>query len=399
MCVQHPHVFRRPNNNFKLWGRIGVMGIQQLLGFIGALWNHKNETDEAVKKKVMPLETAMFLEIYTQMKSRLKEEQQAPVVVKIPVSGQCGSMFIWDGVVSAWVGGWEEVTKNFNHSGSLRIMSRVCEGMCARESFLRFFAASTIAAWQRLRIGREVRGFAGNTSVQKCQTQICRNAKHKCIEMPNTIMKKCKTSLVCRNGLCWWVVSSEFCFNQYMISMLTGILVVSCIWFSALCVFDCVYQSGGLQQCRDYPRVDITISVSVYYCITITVSKGGYYNHSNWHHDDSALSRGPQTLAFCKARGTIARSIILQISPSWPLIYVSEKAIPTIKHHFCRPTTRTTKTTSNSLCSSILTNDPIILYNEHNTSTHSENGHLRENGDHTYVSLQPEIFDCDLVSF
>ena len=77
------------------------MGIQQLLGFIGALWNHKNETDEAVKKKVMPLETAMFLEIDTQMKSRLKEEQRAPVVVKIPVSGQCGSMLIWDGVVSA----------------------------------------------------------------------------------------------------------------------------------------------------------------------------------------------------------------------------------------------------------------------------------------------------------
>ena len=76
------------------------MGIQQVLGFIGALWNHKNETDEAVKKKVMPLETAMFLEIYTQMKSRLKEEQQAPVVVKIPVSDQCGSMFKWDGVVS-----------------------------------------------------------------------------------------------------------------------------------------------------------------------------------------------------------------------------------------------------------------------------------------------------------
>ena len=76
------------------------MGIQQLLGFIGALWNHKNATDEALKMKVMPLETAMFLEIYTQIKSHLKEEQQAPVVVKIPVSGQCGSMFIWDGVVS-----------------------------------------------------------------------------------------------------------------------------------------------------------------------------------------------------------------------------------------------------------------------------------------------------------
>ena len=62
--------------------------------------------------------------------------------------------------------------------------------------------------------------------------------------------------------------------------------------------------------------------------------------------------------------------------------------------------------TSNSLCSCILANDPIILYNQHNTSTHGEGGHfhsedelLRENGDHTYVSLQPEIFDCGLVSF
>ena len=189
--------------------------------------------------------------------------------------------------------------------------------------------------------------------------------------------------------------------------MFTTILVVSCIWFSALCVCDSVYQSGGLQQCRDYPRVDITISVSVYYCITITVSKGGYYNHSNWHHDDSALSRGPQTLGFCKASGTIARSIILQISPS--CVVYREKTLLTMKHPLCRPTTRTTKmisSTSNSLCSCILANDPIILYNQHNTSTHGEGGHfhsedelLRENGDHTYVSLQPEIFDCDLVSF
>ena len=220
-------------------------------------------------------------------------------------------------------------------------------------------------------------------------------------------MKKCKTSLVCWNGLCWWVISSEFCFNQYMISMLTRLLVVSCIWFSALCVCDCVYQSAGLQQCRDYPRVDITISVPVYYCFTITVSKGGYYNHSNWHHDDSALSRGPQTLGFCKASGTIARSIILQISPS--CVVYREKTLLTMKHPLCRPTTRTTKTissTSNSLCSSILTNDPIILNNEHNTSTHNESGlsHsegelLRETGDHTYVSLQPEIFDCNMVSF
>ena len=68
--------------------------------------------------------------------------------------------------------------------------------------------------------------------------------------------------------------------------------------------------------------------------------------------------------------------------------------------------TKTISSTSNSLSSSILTNDPIILNNEHNTSTHGEGGHfhsegelLRENGDHTYVSLQLEIFDCDLVSF
>ena len=77
----------------------------------------------------------------------------------------------------------------------MRIMSRVCEGMCGRESFLRFFAASTIAAWQRLRIGREVRGFAGNTSVQKCQTQVCRNAKHKCAQMSNTNQQKYQTQL------------------------------------------------------------------------------------------------------------------------------------------------------------------------------------------------------------
>ena len=115
--------------------------------------------------------------------------------------------------------------------------------------------------------------------------------------------------------------------------MFTRILVVSCIWFSALCVCDSVYQSGGLQQCRDYPRVDITISVSVYYCITITVSKGGYYNHSNWHHDDSALSRGPQTLGFCKASGTIARSITLQISPS--CVVYREKTLLTMKHPLC----------------------------------------------------------------
>ena len=139
----------------------------------------------------MPLETAMFLEIYTQMKSHLKEEQQAPVV-KIPVSIQCGSMFIWDGVVSAWVGGREEVTKNFNHCGSLRIMSRVCEGMCGRESFCAFSPRAPSPLGKDLSIGREVRGFAGNTSMQKCQTQMCRNVKHKSAEMQNTNVQKCQ---------------------------------------------------------------------------------------------------------------------------------------------------------------------------------------------------------------
>ena len=51
--------------------------------------------------KVMPLETAMFLEI---VKSRIKEEQQAPVVVKIPVSGQCKSMFLKRWSWCEWVG-------------------------------------------------------------------------------------------------------------------------------------------------------------------------------------------------------------------------------------------------------------------------------------------------------
>ena len=85
------------------------------------------------------------------------------------------------------MGGREEVTKNFNHSGSLKIMSRVCEGMCGRESFLRFFAASTIAAWQRPEYWQRSAGFAGNTSVQKCQTQMCRDAKYNYEEVQNII--------------------------------------------------------------------------------------------------------------------------------------------------------------------------------------------------------------------
>ena len=102
----------------------------------------------------------------------------------------------------------------------MRIMSRVCEGMCGRESFLRFFAASTIAAWQRLRIGREVRGSR--------ETQVCRNSKHKSAEMSNTNLQKCQT--MCRNAKYNYeevqniigvqklvVLMSEFCFNQYMI--------------------------------------------------------------------------------------------------------------------------------------------------------------------------------------
>ena len=56
--------------------------------------------------KVMSLETAMFLEIYTQMKSRLKEEQQAPVVVRsqyLVIVDQC----LYGMVLSRceWVGG------------------------------------------------------------------------------------------------------------------------------------------------------------------------------------------------------------------------------------------------------------------------------------------------------
>ena len=222
MCVQHPHVFRRRNNNFKLWGTSGVMGIQQLLGFIGALWNHKNATDEAFKMKVMPLETAMFF-------GNLHTNE---VSFKRRATGSCckdpSIWSMWINVYTGWcclgVSGWEweEVTKNFNHSGSLRIMSRVCEGMCGRESFLRFFAASTIAAWQRPEYWQRSAAVRGkhkcaempNTNVQKCRTQMCRNAKHKFAEMPNTSMKECKTSLVCRNELCWWVISREFCFYQ-----------------------------------------------------------------------------------------------------------------------------------------------------------------------------------------
>ena len=193
MCVQQPHVFRRRNNNFKLWVRSGVMGIQQLVGFIGALWNHKNETDEAFKMKIMPLETAMFLEIYTQMKSHLKEEQQAPVVVKIPVSGQCWSMFIWDGVVSAWVGGSGRRLRRTSITPAHWELWAVCAKECAVESlFCAFSPRAPSPLGKDLSIGREVRGFAGNTSVQKCQTQMCRNAKHKSAEMPNTNVQRCQ---------------------------------------------------------------------------------------------------------------------------------------------------------------------------------------------------------------
>ena len=64
--------------------------------------------------KVMPLETAMFLEIYTQMKSHLKEEQQAPVVVKIPVHLVNVDQCFYGMVLSRceWVGvggGYEEL--------------------------------------------------------------------------------------------------------------------------------------------------------------------------------------------------------------------------------------------------------------------------------------------------
>ena len=193
--------------------------------------------------KVMPLETAMFF-------GNLHTNE---VSFKRRATGSCckdpSIWSMWINVYTGWcclgVSGWEweEVTKNFNHSGSLRIMSRVCEGMCGRESFLRFFAASTITAWQRLRIGREVRGSREtqvcrnakhncaempNTIVQKCQTQVCRNAKHKCAEISKANLQKCQT--MCRNakynyeevqniiGVQKWVVlMSEFCFNQYMI--------------------------------------------------------------------------------------------------------------------------------------------------------------------------------------
>ena len=61
----------------------------------------------------MPLETAMFLEIYTQMKSHLKEEQQAPVVVRYP-----SIWSLWINVYMGWCclgvsgvvgGGYEEL--------------------------------------------------------------------------------------------------------------------------------------------------------------------------------------------------------------------------------------------------------------------------------------------------
>ena len=78
------------------------MGIQQLLGFIGALWNHKNATDEAFKMKVMPLETAMFFGNLHTNEVSFKRRATGSCCCKDPsTSGQCGSMFLWGGAVSA----------------------------------------------------------------------------------------------------------------------------------------------------------------------------------------------------------------------------------------------------------------------------------------------------------
>ena len=175
-------------------------------------------------------------------------------------------MFIWDVAVSVWVSGWEEVTKNFNHSGSLRIMSLVCEGMCGRESFLRFFAASTIAAWQRLRIGREVRGSR--------ETQVCRNAKHKCAEMSNANVQKCQTQ-ICRNakykyegvqnilGVQKWVV---------LMSYKQRILLLSIIDIN-------VHENPGCIQYLVFCALCLWLRVSIRRPAAMQrLSKGWYYN-------------------------------------------------------------------------------------------------------------------------
>ena len=154
------------------------------------------------------------------MKSRLKEEQQAPVVVKIPVSGQCKSMFLKRWSWCEWVG--ERRLRRTSITAAHWELWAVCAKECAAESLFCAFSPRAPSPLGKDFVLAEKCGVRGkhkcaempNTNVQKCRTQMCRNAKHKFAEMPNTSMKECKTSLVCRNELCWWVISREFCFYQ-----------------------------------------------------------------------------------------------------------------------------------------------------------------------------------------
>ena len=172
--------------------------------------------------KVMPLETAMFLEIYTQMKSHIEEEQQAPVVVKIPVHLVNADQCFYGVVLSRreWVGGRR--LRRTSITPAHWELWALCAKECAVESLFCAFSPRAPSPLGKDFVLTEKCGVRGkhkcaempNTNVQKCRTQMCRNAKHKFAEMPNTSMKECKTSLVCRNELCWWVISREFCFYQ-----------------------------------------------------------------------------------------------------------------------------------------------------------------------------------------
>ena len=142
--------------------------------------------------KVMPLETAMFLEIYTQMKSHIEEEQQAPVVVKIPVHLVNADQCFYGVVLSRreWVGGRR--LRRTSITPAHWELWALCAKECAVESlFCAFSPRAPSPLGKDLSIGREVRGSR--------ETQVCRNAKHKCAEMSNANVQKCQTQ-ICRNA-------------------------------------------------------------------------------------------------------------------------------------------------------------------------------------------------------
>ena len=190
--------------------------------------------------------------------------------------------------------------RSLNHEVHWEVWG-VCEGMFSGcETFLCLLPRAPLAEqcyWHNNG------GFAVNTNVQKCQSAdiyLLSQARH-C---------DCKR----------WVGGSGCQFIQIRFYVFLSIIYFDglefiigirkpekvkwfpnsfCLIFQTLRRCNCVYQS----------RMPAAMQ---------WLSKGWYYNHSNWHHDDSALSKprhlGFATSAHSSAPKTIAR--LLLIKPS-----------------------------------------------------------------------------------